>query len=77
ISISCDDCCLQATQACEDCVVTFLCTAGEEDHEQAVTEVDPPARDGGIIIDASEARAMRMLQGAGLIPGLRFERRVG
>jgi hypothetical protein len=30
-----------------------------------------------IVIDANEARAVRMLAGAFLVPGLRYERRVG
>jgi len=62
ISISCDDCALNGSSACEDCVVTFL--------------LDPPATDG-IVVDVAEARAVRMLQRAGLVPGLRFRRRVG
>ena len=62
ISISCDDCALNGTSACEDCVVTFL--------------LDPPAGDG-IVVDVAEARAVRMLQRAGLVPELRFRRRVG
>ena len=62
ISISCDDCVLKDTPACEDCVVTFL--------------LDPPAFEG-IVVDVEEARAVRMLQRAGLVPELRFRRRVG
>ena len=61
ISVSCDDCSLQATEACKDCLVTFL--LGEESD--------------AVIVDVMEARAMRMLQRAGLLPDLRFERRVG
>ena len=62
VSISCDDCVLNGTSACEDCVVTFLLrpTAGE-----------------AIVVDVAEARAVRMLQRAGLVPELRFRRRVG
>jgi len=62
LSISCDDCVLQGTPACDDCVVTFL--------------LDSPAA-GGIVVDVAEARAVRMLQRAGLVPELRFHRRVG
>jgi len=62
ISISCDDCALQATSACDDCVVTFL--------------LDSPVGEG-IVVDVAEARAVRMLQRAGLVPELRFRRRVG
>ena len=62
ISISCDDCVLNESTACDDCVVTFL--------------LDPPAAEG-IVVDVAEARAVRMLQRAGLVPELRFRRRVG
>jgi len=62
ISISCDDCALKATTACDDCVVTFL--------------LDSPVSDR-IVVDVAEARAVRMLQRAGLVPELRFRRRVG
>jgi hypothetical protein len=50
------------TAACDDCVVTFV--------------LGPPAL-GGIVVDVAEARAVRMLQRAGLVPELRFRRRVG
>jgi len=56
LRISCDDCVMQATDACEDCVVTFICGR------------DP---DDAVIIDAAEARAVRMLARNGLVPDLR------
>jgi hypothetical protein len=62
VSISCEDCVLHGTSACDDCVVTFV--------------LGPPAA-GGIVVDVAEARAVRMLQRAGLVPELRFRRRVG
>ena len=62
VSISCDDCVLNGTSACDDCVVTFV--------------LRPPAA-SGIVVDVAEARAVRMLQRAGLVPELRFRRRVG
>jgi hypothetical protein len=62
LSISCEDCAFDGTSACEDCVVSFL--------------LGPPACAGGIVVDVSEARAVRMLQRAGLVPELRFRRRV-
>ncbi|MEA2716009.1 MAG: hypothetical protein QOI99_326, partial [Actinomycetota bacterium] len=31
MEISCDDCVMQGTSACDDCVVTFIC--GREPHE--------------------------------------------
>lgn len=60
--ISCDDCTMQQTSACEDCVVTFICN---REPDQAV------------VIDAVEARAVRMLGEAGLVPRLRQVRRTG
>jgi hypothetical protein len=60
--IDCDWCALQGTDACGDCVVTFL------------LEREP---DDAVVIDADEARAMRMLEKAGLVPTLRFSSRAG
>lgn len=62
ITISCDDCAMRDTEACDDCVVTFLC--GREPGE-------------GIVIDAAEARAVRLLSRAGLAPQLRHVGRAG
>jgi hypothetical protein len=60
ITISCDECVMRETAACDDCLVTFLC--GREP-------------DDAVIIDAAEARAVRMLAAAGLVPELRHTRR--
>jgi hypothetical protein len=62
ITIECDACTMQGTAACDDCVVTYLLGR------------DP---DDAVVIDADEARAMRMLEQAGLLPSLRFEGRAG
>ncbi len=62
LTISCDDCCLEGTSACDDCVVSFL--LGESPQSETV------------IVDVTEARAMKMLHQAGLLPELRFTRRV-
>ena len=43
LTISCDDCSMQHTSACDDCVVTFIC------------DRDP---DDAIVIDAAEVRAV-------------------
>ena len=53
---------MRNTNACADCIVTFLCDRDPED---------------GIVIDAAEARAVRLLEAAGLAPKLRHARRVG
>ncbi len=57
LTIDCECCALKETSACEDCVVTFL------------LEREP---DDAVVIDADEARAMRMLERAGLLPSLRY-----
>ena len=62
ITISCDDCALQATDACDDCLVHFVLGRDPED---------------AVVIDADEARALRMLSRAGLVPTLRFASRAG
>lgn len=59
MTIECDRCTLRGTDACGDCVVTFLLDREPQD---------------AVVIDADEARAMRMLEQAGLVPSLRFER---
>ena len=61
-TISCDDCVARHTDACADCVVTFVCDRQPDD---------------ALIIQADEERAVRMLARAGLVPGLRHERRSG
>ena len=62
LTIDCECCTLQCTDACDDCVVTFL--LGREP-------------DDAVVIDADEARAMRMLERAGLLPSLRFQTAAG
>ena len=62
VTIDCDCCTLRDTTACDDCVVSFLLEREPED---------------AVVIDADEARAMRMLERAGLVPTLRFSSRAG
>ena len=56
VVIDCDECVMQATDACDDCVVTYLC-----DREP----------DTAVVIDIADLRAMRALADAGLVPELR------
>jgi hypothetical protein len=58
--IDCADCVMQHTAACDDCVVSFI--VGRE-----------PGT--AIVIDVEEARALRNLSGAGLVPELRHRSR--
>lgn len=62
ITIDCDRCTLQHTSACEGCLVTFLLDREPGD---------------AVVIDAAEARAVRLLEQAGLVPNLRFDARAG
>ena len=62
LTVDCDSCAMRATEACDDCVVTYL--LGREP-------------DDAVVIDAEEARALRMLERAGLLPSLRFASRAG
>jgi hypothetical protein len=62
LSISCSECAMEGTSACEDCVVTFLCS--REPGE-------------AVVIDVDEIRALRLLQQGGLAPALRHRRRTG
>jgi hypothetical protein len=60
--ISCDECVMEGSEACGDCVVTFLCDREPGD---------------AVIIDVVEARALRLLEAGGLAPRLRHQRRTG
>lgn len=62
INVSCDECEFDGTDTCKDCIVTFLLNREPED---------------AIIFDASTARAVNLLNHAGLVPALRHRRRVG
>ena len=56
ILIDCGTCVVRESDACTDCVVTFLC---REEPEMAV------------VFDLEELRAVRVLAEAGLVPTLR------
>jgi hypothetical protein len=56
LTISCDECSMQATSACEGCVVTFICEREPAD---------------AVVVDVAEARALRILGRSGLVPPLR------
>lgn len=60
--ISCDECVMEGTDACADCIVTFLCEREPGD---------------ALVIDVEEERAIRLLQEGGLAPALRHRRRTG
>lgn len=54
--ISCDTCVMRETSACDDCLVSVLCTDPEDD---------------AMVFDFAEQRAVKMLAQAGLVPTLR------
>ena len=60
--IDCDDCRMQHTNVCDDCVVTFI--VGREPGD-------------AVVIDVEEERAVRLLARAGLVPALRHHARGG
>lgn len=55
-TIDCGDCRHQDTPVCDDCVVSFIVGRRPDD---------------AVVVDADEARAVRMLEHAGLVPGVR------
>jgi hypothetical protein len=60
--IDCDECVMQGTSTCDDCVVTFVCDRS----------ADQP-----VVVGVEEVRAVRLLERAGLVPALRHVRRAG
>jgi hypothetical protein len=62
VSIDCATCVMRATSACGDCVVTFIVNRDPGD---------------AIVIDVDEARALRELARAGMVPTLRHREASG
>jgi hypothetical protein len=60
LRISCDECVMQGSDVCADCVVTFLCTREPDD---------------AVLVDVAEVRALRLLERGGLAPALRHRPR--
>ena len=60
--IDCDQCAMQHTDACADCVVTYICSREPGD---------------AVVVDVDEFRALRLLSDSGLVPELRHRRRTG
>jgi hypothetical protein len=59
-TVDCADCCHRQTSVCDDCVVSFIVDRQPDD---------------AVVVDAEEARAVRLLERAGLVPGVRHSRR--
>jgi hypothetical protein len=62
VRIACDDCVMQHTEVCDDCLITFICSRD---------------RDDAVVVDVAEIRALRLLGDVGLTPRLRHRRRTG
>jgi hypothetical protein len=60
LRIDCAECALEGTDACGDCVVTWLVERDDA---------------GVVVVDLAEVRALRALQHGGLVPELRHRRR--
>jgi len=59
ITIDCDTCVMRRTEACRDCVVTFLVSLEDR---------------GAVVVDVAELRALRLLADQGMVPRLRHRR---
>ena len=62
LEVDCNVCVMRNTDACDDCLVSFIC---DRDPNEAV------------VITMDELRSMRALSDAGLVPGLKHRRRTG
>jgi hypothetical protein len=58
LTISCEDCVMRQTEACDGCIVSFICDREPDD---------------AVIIDVAEERAIRLLGRSGLVPPLRHK----
>lgn len=58
LSFGCDDCSLQRSDHCADCVVTYLCAQDR----------------GAVVVTIDDLRVVRRLQDGGLAPPLRYRR---
>lgn len=56
--VDCAECAHRHTEVCDDCVVTFIVGREPED---------------ALVVDAAEARVVRLLERAGLVPGIRHQ----
>ncbi len=61
LHIDCESCVMADTTACDDCIVTFI--------------VNRPAREA-VVVDAEQAEVLRLMEGAGLVPGSCYLRAV-
>jgi hypothetical protein len=62
LRIDCDECVMSGTDACDDCVVSFIVKRQPGD---------------AIVVDVAEQRALKALGDRGLVPRLRHQARAG
>lgn len=62
--ISCDDCSMQHSSACDECIVTFVLNT------EAQLEREP---DTGLVLDFEQQRVVRWFTQAGMVPESKFE----
>jgi hypothetical protein len=62
LTISCDECAMQHTHACTDCVVTYL-----------LGDPVPVAVSGPVVLDLEQARVLRLFGDAGMVPDLKYD----
>ena len=58
LTVDCGSCFMRGTEACSDCVVTYICNRRPED---------------AVVFDVAEERALRALSRNGLVPPLRHQ----
>lgn len=63
LSISCSDCTMHSTPACDDCVVTFVLGADTERANSGGVELD---------LDVDQERVVQLFSRAGMVPLLKF-----
>jgi hypothetical protein len=69
LTISCDECSMQATSACAGCVVSFVLASTDD-------PVRPPGEHARLELDTDEARVVEMFGAAGMVPRLQYARRL-
>ena len=69
LTIACDDCSMQATSACDGCVVSFVLASTDD-------PVRPPGEHARLELDTDEARVVEMFGAAGMVPRLQYARRL-
>jgi hypothetical protein len=69
LTISCDECAMRASAACAECVVSYVLATTAD-------PAPPPGEHHQLDLDPDEARVVELMGAAGLVPRLRYARRV-